>query len=160
MTNLTLKELLSRAVNLISIAQGADELHPFLCQMESDPLVLSRLLSRFATTASVYPTPAGPPLPHRHGTSDCVVLQGLKLRLVPDLVMVMMMIALNGSNRDFTISSLAPLTASNTCARVVTAQSCANHLRHIAYHAQHVVCHVVRRDSSAIKFDRFNSHLF
>ena len=23
-----------------------------------------------------------------------------------------------------------------------------------AYHVQHVVCHVVRRDSSAIKFDR------
>ena len=45
----------------------------------------------------------------------------------------------------------APRTVSNTYAQVAGAQSCANHVQHIG---QHVVCHMVRRDSSAIKFDR------
>ena len=50
-------------------------------------------------------------------------------------------------------------------AQVALAQSCANHTQHIERLSRatcRVTCHVVRRDSSAIKFDRteFKSHLF
>ena len=53
----------------------------------------------------------------------------------------------------------APRTVSNTYAQVARAQSCANHVPHTssAFHVQHVVCHVERRDSSFIKFDRDES---
>ena len=68
------------------------------------------------------------------------------------------MIALKGANRDFfvfTISSLRrELSPTRTpkcpgCNRVQTTCNTSS-----AYHVQHVMCHVVRRDSSAIKFDR------
>ena len=39
----------------------------------------------------------------------------------------------------------------NTYSQAARAQSCANHVQHIE---QHAVCHLVRRDSCAIKFDR------
>ena len=42
------------------------------------------------------------------------------------------------------------IIVSNTYAQVAWTESCANHLQHIG---QHVMCHVVRRDSSSIKFD-------
>ena len=51
----------------------------------------------------------------------------------------------------------APRTVSNTYAQVARAQSCANHVQHIqrlSCATCRVTCHVVRRDSSAIKFDR------
>ena len=50
-----------------------------------------------------------------------------------------------------------PQTVSNTYAQVAQVQSCANHVQHIeclSHAAWHVTCHVVRIDSSAIKFDR------
>ena len=51
----------------------------------------------------------------------------------------------------------APRTVSNTYAQVPQAQSCANYVKHIERLSRatcRVTCHLVRRDSSAIKFDR------
>ena len=51
----------------------------------------------------------------------------------------------------------APRTASNTYAQVARTQSCANHVQHIERFSRatcRVSCHVVGRDSSAIRFDR------
>ena len=51
----------------------------------------------------------------------------------------------------------APRTVSNTYAQVAWAQSCANHVQDIERLSRatcRVTCHTVRRDSSAIKFDR------
>ena len=53
---------------------------------------------------------------------------------------------------------IAPRTVSNTYAHVARAQSCAKHVQHIERLSRatcRVTCHVVRRDSSAIKFDIF-----
>ena len=57
--------------------------------------------------------------------------------------------------RFFTTSSLCH-ELSPTYAQVALAQSCANHVQLIKFlsRATCVTCHVVRRDSSAIKFDR------
>ena len=66
-------------------------------------------------------------------------------------------IAVKGTIRDFLNLLTAPRTVSNTYAQVARAQSCANHMQHIkqSSHATCcVTCHVVRRDSSAIKYDR------
>ena len=57
----------------------------------------------------------------------------------------------------------APRTVSNTHAQVAQAQSCANHVQHIERLSRatcRATCHLVRRDSSAIKFDRAEIHLF
>ena len=51
----------------------------------------------------------------------------------------------------------APRTVSNTYAQVARAKSCANHVQHFERLSRatcRVMCHVVRRDSSAIKSDR------
>ena len=51
----------------------------------------------------------------------------------------------------------APRTVSNTYAQVARAQSCANHVQHIERLSRatcRATCHVVRSDSSAVKFDR------
>ena len=47
-------------------------------------------------------------------------------------------------------------TVSNTDAQVARTRSCANHMQHIERLSRATcdTCHVVRRDSSAIKFDR------
>ena len=50
-----------------------------------------------------------------------------------------------------------PRTVSNIYAQVAQVRSCANHVQHIerfSHATYHVMCHVVQRDSSAIKFDR------
>ena len=67
---------------------------------------------------------------------------------------------LKGVIRDFYNLLTAPRTVSNTYAQVVRPQSCVNHVQHqitgntsSAYRVQHVVCHVVRKDSSAMKPD-------
>ena len=54
----------------------------------------------------------------------------------------------------------APQTISNTYAQVTRTQSCANYMQHIkrlSHATCRVTCHVVRRDSSAVKFDRVPS---
>ena len=51
----------------------------------------------------------------------------------------------------------APQTVSNTYAQVVRAQSCADHMQYIkrlSHATCHATYHMVRKDSSAIKFDR------
>ena len=48
----------------------------------------------------------------------------------------------------------APRTVSNTYAQVARAQSCAKHIERLSRATRRVTCHVVRRDSSAVKFDR------
>ena len=66
-------------------------------------------------------------------------------------------IALTVAIRDFYNFLAAPRTVSNTYAQVVLAQSCAHHVQHIERLSRatcRVACLVVRRDSSAIKFDR------
>ena len=50
-----------------------------------------------------------------------------------------------------------PRTVSNTCAQVARVHSCANHVQHIERLSRatcRVTCHAVRRDSSAVQFDR------
>ena len=51
----------------------------------------------------------------------------------------------------------APRTVSSSYTQVARVQSCANHVQHIerlSHATCRVACHVVQRDSSAIKFDR------
>ena len=51
----------------------------------------------------------------------------------------------------------APRTVSNTYAQVAQAQSCPNHVQHIERLSRatcRVTCHLVQRNSSAVKFDR------
>ena len=51
----------------------------------------------------------------------------------------------------------APRTVSNMHAQLIQAQSCTNHVQHIERLSRatcRVTCHLVRRDSSAMKFDR------
>ena len=67
---------------------------------------------------------------------------------------MIIMIPLKGTARQFCTLLTAPQTVSNTYARVASAQTCATHVNpSSAYHVQYVVCHVVRRDISAIKLD-------
>ena len=56
--------------------------------------------------------------------------------------------------RFFTISSLRCELSPNTYTQVAWAQLCANHLEHIECLTCCVMCHMVWRDSSAIKFNR------
>ena len=78
------------------------------------------------------------------------------------MMMMMIIIALKGTIQDFFLYNLltAQWTVSNTYALVARAQPCANHEQHVCIFVyvctgvQHV-CHVVRRDSSTNKFDRF-----
>ena len=59
-------------------------------------------------------------------------------------------IALKGTVRDLYNPLIAPQTVSNAYAEVARAQLSSNHMPHV----QHVKCHVVQRDSSAVKFSR------
>ena len=63
---------------------------------------------------------------------------------------IMIIIALKGAIGHFYHLLTAPRTVSNTYAQVARAQSCADHF----YHMQPAVCHLIWRDSSAIKFDK------
>ena len=63
-------------------------------------------------------------------------------------------IALKGANRNFCNVFTAPRTVSNTYAQVAKAKSCENHVQHIESLSRATCVHVVRRDSSGIKFDR------
>ena len=71
-----------------------------------------------------------------------------------DHFIIMIVMAFKGANRYLLI---APQTVSNTYAQVTQAQSCANHMQHIerlSRATRRVACHVVRRDSSAIKVEK------
>ena len=66
-------------------------------------------------------------------------------------LIVIIVIAFKGAIQDLL------RTVSNMYAQVARAQSCANHVQHIerlSSAACRVTSHTVRRDSSAIKFDR------
>ena len=64
-------------------------------------------------------------------------------------MMRMIMITLKGAIGDF-YNLTAPRTVSSTYVQMARAQLCVNHEQHV----QDDVCHVVRRDSSVIEFDR------
>ena len=69
------------------------------------------------------------------------------------MMMMMMVIAFKGAVRIVFYNLLtAPRTTTSTYAQVAKAQIRCNTSN--AYHVQRVVCHLVRRDSSAIKFHR------
>ena len=74
------------------------------------------------------------------------------------IIIIITIIAFKGAIRDFFNNLLtAPRTVSNTHAQVARAQSCANRVQHIERLSRatcRVTCHLVRRDSSAMKFDR------
>ena len=73
------------------------------------------------------------------------------------MMIIIITIAFKGAIPDFFYNLFtAPRTVSNTYAQVSRAQSCANHVQDIEplSRATCVTCHVVRRDSSAIKFGR------
>ena len=81
-----------------------------------------------------------------------------KARSDPQIIII----ALKGAIRDFFFFFFnnlltAPWTVSNTYAQVARAQSCSNHVQHIERLSRatcRVTCHMLRRDSSAIKFNR------
>ena len=53
---------------------------------------------------------------------------------------------------------IALQTVTNTYTQLVREQSCANHVQHIG-HSSYAMCHVVRRDSSPVKFDWMHSRM-
>ena len=71
------------------------------------------------------------------------------------IIIIIIMIGLKNTIRDFTIASLhCELSQTRTlkwpgCNRVQIRCS-----TYSAYHVRYVMCHLVRKDSSAIKFDR------
>ena len=70
-------------------------------------------------------------------------------------VIIKVMIALKDANQDFCNLLTVSWTVSNIYTRVDWAQLCANHMGHIERLSPVTcVCHVIQRDSSAIKFDR------
>ena len=76
----------------------------------------------------------------------------------PRKEMIMIKIAFKGAIRDFFDNlQTAPRTVSNTYTLVAWAQLCTNFVQHIqrlSHATCRVKCHVVRRDSSAVKSDR------
>ena len=82
------------------------------------------------------------------GLQPDVLLTNLTKLII--IIIIIIIIALKSAIRDFLQS---PHGAVNTCAQVARAQSCANYVQHIE-HLSRAACHLVRRDSSAIKFDR------
>ena len=71
------------------------------------------------------------------------------------IIIIIMIIVLKGENRDFYHFLTAPRTVFNTyaqAARCNRVQITCN--TSSAHHVQSAVCYLVRRDSSAIKFDR------
>ena len=80
-----------------------------------------------------------------------------KVVIIITTTTTIIIITLKGAIRDFYNLLTAPRTVSNMYAQVARAQLCANHVQHIeclSHATCHVTCHMVRRDSSAIKFDR------
>ena len=72
------------------------------------------------------------------------------------IITIIIIIALIGSIRDFFLQS--PLFAANCLAQVRLSGQGEVVCKSLATH--HVMCHVVLRESSAIKFDGVESHLF
>ena len=81
------------------------------------------------------------------------------------IVLVRFLRACNNNNNRIQSSNLrffynlltAPRIVSNTHVQVARAQSCPNHVQHterLSRATCRITCHVVRRDSSAMKFDR------
>ena len=73
------------------------------------------------------------------------------------LTIIIIIIAFKGAIQDFHNLLTAPRTVSNTYAQVARAQPCANHVQHIERLSRatcRVTCHLVRRGSSAVRFDR------
>ena len=89
------------------------------------------------------------------GNDLCLTRQTLTLQR---LIIIIIIIAFKGAIRDFFYNLLPALrTAFNMYAQVMQAQSCTNHVQYIeclSHATCRVTCHVVRRDSSAIKFNR------
>ena len=76
---------------------------------------------------------------------------------------IIIIIAFKGANRDF----LQPPHSAANCLQLVRSSNpgaivCKSRATHRALITCkcHVTCHLVRRDSSAIKFDQLKSHLF
>ena len=83
-----------------------------------------------------------------HGWSACQCLT---------VIIIIIIIDWKAQFEIFCSLLIGPRTVSYTYAQVAWAQSCANHVQHIERLWRgtcRVTCHVVRRDSSAIKFDR------
>ena len=87
--------------------------------------------------------------------NDCVLCVLCRVCLCYNIIIIII-IVFKGAIRDFYNLLTAPRIVSNTHAQVAQAQSCANHMQHIERlsRATCVTCHLVRRDSSAIEFDR------
>ena len=72
--------------------------------------------------------------------------------IITTIMLIVIIIAFKGATRDFFYNLLtAPRSVSNTYAQVAREHLCS---ASGDCHVQHVMCHLVRRDSSAIKFDR------
>ena len=88
----------------------------------------------------------------------CVSLTSQQQGAVGWQLIIIIIIAFKGAIRDFfTISSQHRELSPTRNAQVAQAHSCVNHVQHIERLSRatcRVTCHLVRRDSSAIKFDR------
>ena len=77
--------------------------------------------------------------------------------LIIIIVIIIIIITFKGAIRDYFYNLTALRIVSNTYAQVARAQLCANHVQHIEHLSRAtccVTCHVVRRDSLAVKFYR------
>ena len=77
--------------------------------------------------------------------------------IITMMIIIIIVIKLKGANRDFFFKTIFSLRRelSPTCTLKLPGRDCVQITSKTlsAYHAHHVVCHVVGRDSSAIKFD-------
>ena len=80
-----------------------------------------------------------------------IIIMMMMMMMMMMMLMMMMMIAFKGAVRDLYNLLAVPRTVSNTYAQMAKAQiTCKTSSAH---HVQRVVCHLLRRNSSAIKFD-------
>ena len=113
-------------------------------------MLLPTVLLKFAAdvAALLVELPEFNHLQKRTGSND-------KRRLIIIMIIIIIIIAFKGAIRDFLESPYC--TVSNTYDQEAREQPCANHMQHIERLSRatcRVTCHVVRRDSSAVKFDR------
>ena len=80
------------------------------------------------------------------------------MMIIMIIIIIIMVVAFKGAFRDFfTISSLRREPSPTCTLKWPGRKSCANHTQHterLSCAICRITCHVVRRDSSAIKFDR------
>ena len=87
-----------------------------------------------------------------------MIMTMMTMMMIIIIISISIIITFKGANRDFFYNLLtAPRTVSSTYTQVAQTQLCANPMQHntrLSRASCRVTCHVVRRGSTAIKFDR------